>query len=657
MTNAAIMTYDVALDANQLDFDMLRRSFPGMLFKGVLGGPIRARGAMSDLELTANLQGAAGSMSFDGRVDLDSVGGYGAHGKGDVAQLDLKTLLVDTTKPPTVLNGHYDLDLAFQSLATLTGTAAVSLERSRVEKQAIDSGHASLLFADGQARLAEDLLVTGAIGALRARKGGGIGLPGGPPDSVHLSVTDIKLDELRSYLTSLPPEDTITAASLWIDSTATVSGRVDSLAVRGTLSGSSVLAAGVRAKSLAAFFDINQPLTKPSGLLAIRGDSLLIGGLDVATTDDTLRLADSTHGTFVVRGNSDRHPDFDAQGQWSRLEGATSLLTESARLVLPSTQWALAAPASVVFAPAATRIDSFEFTNGAGGLLGFRGLVPDAGSASFTAYGHGIPLTDVATVAQLRGTYGGLAAFSANATDTRLNPIITLDSLTVEHLEVAHDSVGRAVVTGRYPEQDRRRGPPADSVHRHDHCSDRACDAADRAHPLFRQGPPGFPGRDDRSHRARSEGAPTVCLRHLTLGHWLGEWQTLLRWKADRPGVFRRRRPDPGRRGHRSTACSTTYTGVRARLHSSGDTLFVDSLHAVYTYPKQQSRHRGCGRHRIGLGEIFEGRRRLPPRPRGRAACERKTINPNFALHIAREPVPGHERSVVGGAGCLHRTG
>ena len=64
---------------------MLARSkpFEALPIRGLFSGPMRVRGTAPDLEIATSLQSAAGSFSFDGRADIDSIGGYGAHGRGE----------------------------------------------------------------------------------------------------------------------------------------------------------------------------------------------------------------------------------------------------------------------------------------------------------------------------------------------------------------------------------------------------------------------------------------------------------------------------------------------------------------------------------------------------------------------------------------------
>src|SRR5437764_14543743 len=107
------MTYDVALDAHPLSATMLARSpgFTALPVRGLFSGPIRARGSSPDLEIATSLQSASGAFSFDGRVDIDTVGGMGARGRGQFSALNVASLLERPAIPANTLNGHYELDI------------------------------------------------------------------------------------------------------------------------------------------------------------------------------------------------------------------------------------------------------------------------------------------------------------------------------------------------------------------------------------------------------------------------------------------------------------------------------------------------------------------------------------------------------------------
>ena len=115
ITYGAEMTYDVSLETQPLSLTMLARSpkvFP-MPLRGLVSGPLRARGTTQDLAMQTSLQGPGGALTFDGRVDLDSVGGYGVHGHGEFSALNPLMLVATTaTIRPGLLSGHYDVDAA-----------------------------------------------------------------------------------------------------------------------------------------------------------------------------------------------------------------------------------------------------------------------------------------------------------------------------------------------------------------------------------------------------------------------------------------------------------------------------------------------------------------------------------------------------------------
>src|SRR5581483_1336896 len=149
------MMYDLTLDAQPLSLTMLARSpgFTMLPVRGLMNGPIRAVRTSADLQLTTSLQGANGAFSFDGRVDVDSVGGYGAHGRGQFGSLNLVGLLEKPTLPTGVISGHYDVDVAGATAASLHGTASVDIERTLLDSMRVYPSHARVRFADGQMKV------------------------------------------------------------------------------------------------------------------------------------------------------------------------------------------------------------------------------------------------------------------------------------------------------------------------------------------------------------------------------------------------------------------------------------------------------------------------------------------------------------------------
>src|SRR5262249_40815461 len=138
-------------------------------FRGEYDGPIRLQGSLDDLEVGTELRGAAGILAFDGRVDGDSVGGYGMRGSGRLSDGGLRTLFDTTAMPRTSLFGQADVSLVGDSLANLTGSLDATVDRSLVDSLRLFGGRARLRFADR--RMTVDTLEMESVAVQLAARG------------------------------------------------------------------------------------------------------------------------------------------------------------------------------------------------------------------------------------------------------------------------------------------------------------------------------------------------------------------------------------------------------------------------------------------------------------------------------------------------------
>src|SRR5918999_2229088 len=120
------------MQAQPLSLPMLARAYPALPFKGLVSGPIRARGTAENLELTMTLMGEAGSLQYEGVVDAVEPG-FRARGRGVVTGLNPARLLALTDPPTGSINARYEVDLAGDSLANLVGSSTIALDRSIVD--------------------------------------------------------------------------------------------------------------------------------------------------------------------------------------------------------------------------------------------------------------------------------------------------------------------------------------------------------------------------------------------------------------------------------------------------------------------------------------------------------------------------------------------
>ncbi|HET7372123.1 MAG TPA: translocation/assembly module TamB domain-containing protein [Gemmatimonadaceae bacterium] len=426
------MIYDVALNAEPLSFTTLARSYPGLPIRGIASGPIHAKGSSPDLELVASLEGAAGKFSFDGRIDIDTIGGIGAHGRGEFATLNLGGLLEKPSIPKGTFSGHYELDVAGATPSTLQGSANLDLERTTIDSVRVYPSYARLRFADGRL-LVDSLRLHTAVATLFAT--GGIGLPKGKADSLQLRVV---MDSLGGVRPLLPRRDTTviaTAASV-IDSLAGrvefqgwARGTLDTLGVRGTVTGTDFYFNGTSAHGFIGNLDLQNVLKAPTGVMRLSVDSAVLSGVALDSIGGTLRADQPTHATFTLGALSHSGPTVSAGGIWNRDADSNAVLLETANLSTSAGTWRLAAPAHVVRDKAGIRIDSLLVRNGDSAVVTLSANVPDTGAASLRLRGSRLPLQDFALAAQLVDSVGGIGDVDVFVTGTKLRPLLTGNAL------------------------------------------------------------------------------------------------------------------------------------------------------------------------------------------------------------------------------------
>src|SRR5437762_6226655 len=193
------LTYDLALQAQPLSFTALQHSYPLLPMRGSYAGPVQVKGTSPNLLVNTTLSGPAGTFAFNGLVDADPVE-YGARGRATSTGLDLRTLLDNNQLPHTQLTGQYDLDLRGSNLATLTGRAVASIERSTLAGFRVDPSVSRLHFGNGVATV--DTLALNA-GGLRAHASGTFALEGTHSGSLKFSAAMDSLSRLRALVPSL----------------------------------------------------------------------------------------------------------------------------------------------------------------------------------------------------------------------------------------------------------------------------------------------------------------------------------------------------------------------------------------------------------------------------------------------------------------------
>ncbi len=430
------MMYDVALNAAPLSLTMLARSpeYAKLPFRGTVSGPIRAVGQTPDLGLTMSLQGAAGAFSFDGRVDADSAGGYGAHGHGDFSAMNPARLLEKASIPPASLNGHYAIDLAGPSIAAMNGSAEVGLERSTFDSVTVFPAHTSVRFANGQMRIADSLRLRTYAATLDAH--GGLGLPGGVPDTLHFRIDVDSLGGLRRYL-SHPDTALLGAAATPADSLSgtlvangVLSGTLDSLDATGQVTGSKVYLTKDHGDSLNAKFTLTNVLHAPAGTISARIDTVTFAGIALDTIGGVLRLDGNSNGTFTFGAQAQRGPLAVASGgRWNVAGPSRVIELDSLGMSVGADRWRLTGPAHLAIDSIGVRLDSLVLRNLDTASIAVVGSVPESGDVVGRISAAHVPLKDIGTIVQDSSTLSGVVDANATVSGTKLQPRIVADAI------------------------------------------------------------------------------------------------------------------------------------------------------------------------------------------------------------------------------------
>jgi len=446
------MIYDVALDAQPLSLTTLARSYPIPL-RGLVSGPIHAKGSSPDLELSLSLQGSAGALSYDGRLDIDTIGGIGVRGRGQFSALNLAALLDNSKIPSGTTSGHYEVDVAGETTASLEGSANIGIERTVIDSIPVYPSHASVRFAGGK-MLVDSLRLRTA--AMTVTASGAIGLPKGARDSLAFSMTADSLGGLlrpflarpdTTLLGAATPPDSI-SGSLELEGKAT--GTLDAVDVAGVLRGQDLYLNAKGADSVVANFDVHDALHTRSGTVRVHMNAVTLAGVVLDSIRATAGLIDSTHTRFSIAAASHNGPTASAAGTWTAPRGTRTLGLDSLGFGIGDSRWRLTAPAHLdIDSAGGVRLDSIVLHNGDSASIGLIGSIPVDGATSVQLRGSRLPLRDLGTLAQLPDTILGLGDLALSVTGTKAKPHITTTAM-LSSIKWNGVEIDRVAANGQY---------------------------------------------------------------------------------------------------------------------------------------------------------------------------------------------------------------
>jgi translocation and assembly module TamB len=469
------LRFDVDLVMQPLAFTTMSRSYPGLPFRGSYEGPLVVRGTMEDMELITTLSGAAGTVAVDGRFDM-SEPAYAMVASGRLIEVDARALLERPSLPATRLTGVFGGDLRGDSLANLSGTLDVALERSMVDSVRIFPSTARLAFGGGTVRV-DSLFVESSLASLTAS--GAFGLARGITDSLRYTIKIDSLGALRGLLerqarplavaldsaaaravggaapangaaadtTSAELDDSpmlghLTAEGLLV-------GSVDTMHTGGQVTGGEFLFGESGARVVAGEYRFEGMPANIVGSAQLRADTVLVAGIALRTMGASLSVLSRNAGTLGLDMESVSGVSGGGRLAYAISGDTTHARLDTLALQFPGSRWALRAPASFVSTSGGLFLDSLALSSDKGGSLSLYGALPTRGALAIEARVDSVQLADIGALLQLPRTTGGLVSINMDISGERARPLIELTA-AAEQLRYGDFRLPRLRMEGRY---------------------------------------------------------------------------------------------------------------------------------------------------------------------------------------------------------------
>ena len=454
VTYGEFMLYDMSLEAEPLSLTTLARSYPGLPVRGLFNGPMRITGSTPNLEISTSLQGVSGALSFDGRVDADTTSGVGVKGQGQFSALNLTTLLEKPTIPKHSLNGHYELDVDSigPNLAALFGSASLALDRSTFDGIRVNPSRVKVRFADGQMKV-DSLRVNSPAAIVTAS--GGLGLPGGRPDSLIFSMDIDSLGGLR-FLARADSAlaDTVVIVPDSIAGSLTLArgvaiGTMDTLMLRGTAKATGVYYNKYSAESATLDFNLHDLPKSLAGSINLHADTAMVGGVAARLDSRRAGFFRSHACAFRHRRGEPQRTNRDRHGRLGLVNGANEVTLASLGLGIGGSLWTLANPTRVTIDSTAIRLDSLLLRNRDSASVLVRGFVPIRARRLERFERRTFRCAISACWRSCDDSLSGLADLNVLVSGTKLAPLINGDA-TLSVDQMGRHRLDRAGVSGQF---------------------------------------------------------------------------------------------------------------------------------------------------------------------------------------------------------------
>ncbi|MEO7822203.1 MAG: translocation/assembly module TamB domain-containing protein [Gemmatimonadaceae bacterium] len=440
------------------------RFVPSFGLRGTASGPVRLRGSLSNLAVNTDLTFPDGGfLGMRGSVDLASrVKGY---------DLDITTRLFDASAviaraPPTSITAVASARGRGFDPATMQATLVADISASSYDTVSIDRANVKVAIANGIASF-DTLAVEIPEGIIEAR--GSFGLAPGRSGSLTYHIAIDSLARVASLISRdtavVPPRPGILARRVAraradsiriaqqteveravtgrvlprtvVDTPAVVrmnelsgsvradgvaTGNIRNFSVKGTASGSSIVARGNTVGSFVGDYTWINART-PQSQVSVNTHAREVRALGFDLDSVSARLTyQKPNGTAEIVVNQDDARSYAANAQFTLDKLRNSLTLNNLRLQFDTSVWASTRVASVQWGQVGVEVNNLELRNGPTGRIYVNGLVPKEGSANLDIAVDNVNVADVIALTQSDINAHGLISFNVHATGTLADP-------------------------------------------------------------------------------------------------------------------------------------------------------------------------------------------------------------------------------------------
>jgi translocation and assembly module TamB len=459
------------VDARLLPLSLVTagRFFPQAGLRGTASGPLRMTGSLSDMNVRTDLTFSdGGSLGLTGKLDLASRNkGYDINA---VAKLFNANAIV-AKAPNTSINGTIIAKGRGTDPATMNATIAADLQSSSYDTLNVTSAKVRLAAANGMARvdtLAVEIpegvatasgtfgLARGTSGQLKyhvavdslarlaslfppADTGAVLPRPGilasriakvRADSAKEAAATEVERAALGKAPPTLAPVDTpqavnknLLAGSLFADGVAT--GNIHDFGLKGTASGSNIVARGNTIARFNASYDWTNALT-PQSHVDLTADAAQVTAsgfnLDSVHTRVTYHKPQGTAELTVVQNAQDV---YSLNADYLLNKNRNEVRLNRMQLRFDSTVWASTGASVIHWGNAGIDVNRLELRNQGIGRIFVDGLIPKQGRADVEVAVDNFEVADLIALAQSDINARGLVSFDVKAQGTAEDPTFT----------------------------------------------------------------------------------------------------------------------------------------------------------------------------------------------------------------------------------------